>query len=274
MVRWAAAGKGASCTRRSYAGCRKPSVQLGLAALCALVLSACVSSGSSDQTARLQGQLADPSRSASDQARDVTRQPAAVMAFLGVKPGMVVMDLVASSGYYTEVLSYAVGPTGRVYAQNPPAVLRFRDGANDKAMKARLVGNRLPNVVRWDREFTNMGLAPNSLDVALTALNFHDIYHADEQRAAGFLSTVFGLLKPGGVLGVIDHVGVAGADNAQLHRIVPADIERLARVAGFEISGRSELLANTADDHTISVFAPELRGRSDRVLYRLVRPEP
>lgn len=242
---------------------------LGLLAL----LAGCAGSSSSDQTVRLQGLLADPERSSADQARDAGRQPAAVMGFLGVSRGMTVMDLIASGGYYSEVLAAAVGPTGRVYAQNPARVLRFRDGANDKAMKARLAGNRLPNVVRWDREFDNIGLPPGSLDLALTALNFHDVYHGTPDQGAGFLSAVYTLLKPGGVLGIIDHVGNPGADNAALHRIVPADIERAARAAGFVVSARSELLANTSDDHTANVFAPEIRGQSDRVLYRLTRPE-
>ncbi|MGI9324691.1 MAG: hypothetical protein ACR2PZ_05685, partial [Pseudomonadales bacterium] len=212
--------------------------------------------GSSDRTAELRGALASADRSEADRSRDSHRLPDQVIEFLGIGPGMVVMDLIASGGYYSEVLSYAVGPTGRVYAQNPPAVLKFRDGANDKAMKARLVGNRLPNVVRWDRDFENLGLAPGSLDAAITALNFHDVYHQGEPRARGFLAVVYSLLKPNGTLGLIDHVGKQGLDNQQLHRIVPADIEAVARAVGFEIEARSELLSNTADDHSGNVFAP------------------
>ncbi|MFK7916252.1 MAG: class I SAM-dependent methyltransferase [Pseudomonadales bacterium] len=241
--------------------------------LVAVLFAGCASQSADNQTLRLRGALADPGRSAADQARDAGRAPAAVMTFLGVGAGMTTMDLIASSGYYSEVMAAAVGPTGRVYAQNPAQVLRFRDGANDKAMKARLGGNRLPNVVRWDREFDNIGLPPKSLDVALTALNFHDVYYGTPDQAAGFLGVVFELLKPGGVLGIIDHVGVTGADNAALHRIVPADIERAARAAGFEVSARSELLANTSDNHASNVFAPDVRGQTDRVLYRLTRPE-
>ena len=252
----------------------RPGLWQALGWVMALALIAgCASQSADTRTLRLRGELADPGRSASDQARDAGRAPAAVMTFLGVADGMTVMDLIAAGGYYSEVLAIAVGPTGRVYAQNPAQVLRFRDGANDKAMKARLVGNRLPNVVRWDREITNIGLPPESLDVALTALNFHDVYHGTADKAAQFLGVVFSLLKPGGVLGVIDHVGNVGADNAALHRVVPADIERAARAAGFVISARSELLANTTDNHTSNVFAPEVRGQTDRVLYRFSRPE-
>jgi len=67
---------------------------------------------------------------------------------------MTVMDLLASGGWYTEVLSVAVGPEGTVYAQNPPMLLGFNDNAYDKAITARLADNRLPNVIRLDRDET------------------------------------------------------------------------------------------------------------------------
>ena len=81
--------------------------------------------------------LMDESRPTEDKARDGGRKPAEVMTFLGVEPGMTVIDVIAASGYYTEVLSRTVGPRGKVYAQNPAAVLKFRDGANDKALGQR-----------------------------------------------------------------------------------------------------------------------------------------
>ena len=111
----------------------------------------------------------DESRSTEDKARDGGRKPAEVITFLGVEPGMTVIDVIAASGYYTEVLSRAVGPLGKVYAQNPAAVLKFREGANDKALNHRLADNRLPNVIRWDREATALGIAPGSIDLAMTA---------------------------------------------------------------------------------------------------------
>ena len=87
------------------------------------------------------------------------------------------MDLIAGGGYYTEVLSIAVGPTGTVHAQNPKAVLAFRDGANDKALTARLADNRLANVKRLDRAIPDMEITPGSLDAVITALNFYDVYN-------------------------------------------------------------------------------------------------
>lgn len=220
----------------------------------------------------LRAALNDPSRSAADKERDAGRKPADVVTFLGIQPGMTVMDVIAAGGWYTEVLSVAVGEDGTVYAQNPAVVLQFRDGANDKALTERLAGDRLPNVKRWDREFSDMGLAPGSLDAAITALNFHDVYNNGAEAALGMLQVLKGLLKPGGVLGIIDHAGDAGADNASLHRIEKSKVIEAAEQAGFEVAGDSDLLANPGDDHTGNVFAPDLRGKTDRFLLKLRKP--
>ena len=136
--------------------------------------------------------LASESRPAEDRARDAGRKPAEVLAWLGIGPGMTVMDLVASGGWYTEVLSIAVGPDGRVYAQNPPTFLEFRDGYYDKAMAERLAGGRLANVERVDHDVQDTGLPAGSLDAALTALNFHDVHNmAGDEAAAGFLAAEY-----------------------------------------------------------------------------------
>ncbi|HEX7037939.1 MAG TPA: hypothetical protein VF210_19390 [Pseudomonadales bacterium] len=207
-----------------------------------------------------------------DRARDAQRKPAEVLAFLGIGEGMTVMDVIAAGGWYTEVLAAVVGEDGKVYAQNPPEVLRFRDGANDKALTERLAGDRLPNVVRIDADLAESNVEPGSLDAAITALNFHDVYARGPDTAVGFLQQVRTLLKPGGVLGITDHVGIAGADNAALHRIEKSKVIEAAKQAGFEIAGESDLLANPDDDHTQMVFAPGIRGETDRFVLKLVNP--
>jgi predicted methyltransferase len=226
-----------------------------------------------DETGGLAGALASPDRSEADRARDDGRRPADVTAFLGVKPGMTALDLIAAGGYYTEVLSLAVGPEGRVYAQNPPFVLKYRDGANDKALTARLAGDRLPNVERLDRDLAELEVAPGSIDVAITALNFHDVYNGRGSEAAeAFLAAVYRLLAPGGVLGVIDHAGSPGADNGELHRIEESRVEEVVKTSDFEIEARSDLLRNPGDDRSKNVFDPAVRGRTDRFVMRLRKP--
>ena len=115
----------------------------------------------------LKSLLAMDSRAAEDRARDEGRKPADVVQFLGIEPGMSVIDIIAGGGYYSEVLSLAVGPAGRVVAQNPDFVLQFRDGANEKAISARLAGDRLPNVTRLNKNFEDIGAADGPFDAAI-----------------------------------------------------------------------------------------------------------
>ena len=212
-------------------------------------------------------------RSPEDQVRDAGRKPTEVLDWLRIGPGMTVIDLVASGGWYTEVLSIAVGPEGMVYAQNPPMIYNFRDGFYDKAMSARLANSRLANVERLDRDINETGLQPGTLDAAITALNFHDIVNnpGGAEAGAGFLATVKALLKPGGVLGLIDHVGDSDKNNTELHRLDVEAALPIIEAAGFEMAS-SDLLRNPDDDRTVMVFNPAIRGQTDRVLYKLTKP--
>ena len=189
-------------------------------------------SSMASKPADLRTLLASDSRAEEDRARDATRKPADVVSFLGIESGMRVVDIFAAGGYYTEVLSLAVGPGGHVVAQNPQFILEFRDGANETAISARLAGNRLPNVSRANGNFDAVPTSDGLYDAALTALNFHDIYNGQGAEAAvASLQAVHALLKPGGVFGVIDHTGVADANNAELHRIDPSKVRETAEAA-------------------------------------------
>lgn len=221
--------------------------------------------------AEIASAIAAATRSDADKTQDAGRKAADVLAFVGVRQGMTVLDLIAAGGWYTEVLAAAVGPNGKVYAQNPDMVLKMRDGANDKAMTARLAGNRLPNVVRLDKPVQNTGLAAGSLDAVFTSMNWHDIYNNDPAAAAATLEVLKDLLKSGGVIGIVDHNGSAGADNKTLHRIEKAVVIEQARAAGFSVD-ESPVLANPADDHTKGPFDPSLRGNTDRFVLRLTKP--
>jgi predicted methyltransferase len=242
-----------------------------LAAAALLALSA--GARADDSVEDLEALLAAPTRAEADRARDAGRKPAEVVAFLGIGRGMSVVDLIAAGGFYTEVLSLAVGPKGRVYAQNTAYGLAMRDGANDKAMTARLADGRLANVARLDQEIADLGLAPGSVDAALTALNFHDVYNGSgPEAAARFLTAVYRFLEPGGVLGIVDHAGNPGADNQALHRIEERLVVDAAKAAGFEVEATSDLLRNPEDDRSRNVFDPEIRGRTDRFVLRLRKP--
>jgi predicted methyltransferase len=217
--------------------------------------------------------LASDSRAEADRARDAGRKPAEVIEFLGIEPGMSVIDIIAAGGYYTEVLSLAVGPEGHVVAHNTPYILEMREGVNETALSERLAGNRLANVSRLNKDVPDISAQDGTFDVAITALNFHDVYNnAGEEGAIGLLKVVSATLKPGGVFGIIDHQGIEGNDNKALHRALKADVIRVAEAAGFIVDGDSGILHNHEDDMTQAVFADDVRGKTNRFLLKLRKP--
>ena len=217
------------------------------------------------QGERMRAALAAPARSADNKARDADRKPVETVQFFGIKQGDTVIDMIAAGGWFTEVLSAAVGPKGHVYMQNPAF---FPQTEATKAFVARL-GNAEELRVPLDK--ANLA---GKVDAVVTAMNLHDIYNGFGDQPKGepatveFLKTIHGVLKPGGVLGVIDHVGITGQDNAKLHRMLPQQARDALTKAGFTIEADSKLLANSADDHTKGVVDPALRGHTDQFMFR------
>ena len=239
---------------------------LALAVVGTLQLSAC---GQDEQVARMTAALAAPQRSAENKARDEFRKPIETVEFLGIETGDTVIDMIAAGGWFTEVLSAAVGPRGKVYATNPPFLVQ--------ADAEKALHDRLGNVEAVHGQLDEVGLAGNA-DAVVTALNLHDLYNGymdvpgSEQAAVDFLTAIFAALKPGGVLGVIDHVGIDGQDNKALHRMLPQQARDVLTQAGFVIEAESNMLANAADDHTKIVVDPAIRFKTDQFMIRARRP--
>lgn len=249
--------------------------------LCTHVLLACLLAISAPVTVlaadpalqqRLYFAMNAPDRPDQDTARDIYRKPVEVLEFFGVEAGMVVLDLMAGTGYFTEMLSAGVGPQGKVYAHNDLMALRMRNGGLQKAMDARLSGKRLPNTQMWTTKITELGLN-REIDLATLILNLHDLnLYGGAQEVAAALASIMNALKPGGILGVIDHAGNPGPASSRLHRIDPGLAEDLLERAGFIIIDRSSLLANPADDRSLHVFDPAIRGRTDQFIIKAMKP--
>ena len=205
-------------------------------------------------------------RSAEEKERDASRMPAGVLNFVGIGEGMAVLEAFAGGGWYTEVLSAAVGPDGTVYSQN---AVRMRERV--EAMAAARA-ERLGNVEVLYTEGTAIEL-PAQADAAFTALNLHDMANRGDEAGLAFLGGIYDALKPGGVFGIVDHVGVAGQDNAELHRMEKSKAEELIAQAGFVVETDSDILMNADDDHTLGIRDPAIRYATDRMLIRARKPE-
>jgi len=92
------------------------------------------------------------------------------------------------------------------------------------------------------------------------------------EAALGMLGIIFETLKPGGILAVIDHNGAADADNASLHRVERAKVIEVIETSAFALDAESGVLHHHQDDLSAMVFAPEIRGKTDRFVLRLKKP--
>ena len=221
-----------------------------------------------------------PERSQIDRARDADRKPVEVLSFMGVQPGMTVLDFHAATGYYTEILSRIVGVDGHITAHDGPGAL---DVLGAQVFERLYGGDRLANTEHIFAQHNELQLAHNSLDAILMALVYHDTYWFDEAVDWGpvdreaLLAVLYEALKPGGIVAVVDHYAAAGSDpHASVyaqHRIDPDIVRRDFRAAGFELTAESEILRNSADDYALTIFDAAVYGRTDRFLMRFRRPD-
>jgi predicted methyltransferase len=196
-----------------------------------------------------------------------------VLAFIGVKPGDKVADIVA--GRFVRALSAAVGPTGKVYAVMPAEVIKAHPEV-EGMLKA---GAAAPgsNIVVSTAPI-NATVLPKGLDAVFIRQNYHDLYDKFMGPAdvPAFNKAVYDALKPGGVFVILDHAAAPGAPanvTETLHRIDEATVKADMAKAGFKLDGESKVLANPADDHTKMVFNPAIRGKTDQFLVRFRKPK-
>jgi len=252
-------------------------------ACCALALPTIASTTSTTTkddpaaAAALDAAFTSQDRPKTDAEQDERRQSRAVLTFLGVKPGMRVIDVFSAGGYNTELLARAVGVKGEVIAYNNPAYAKFAE----KGITERYANDRLGNVKQVTTEPSDLKLDPASIDAGLIVMSYHDAYW--RPKDGGFdrtdphvlVAKLFQALKPGAVVVVQDHVAAAGGDpkqTAELHRIDPDVVKRDFEKAGFRFDASLDVLKHPDDDHTKVVFDPSVRGKTDQFVYRFRKP--
>ena len=199
--------------------------------------------------------VAAPDRSDADRETDQRRQPAKMLAFAGVKPGMKVFDMEAGAGYSTELLARVVGPTGTVYGQDSAAVMeRIKDKFDIRAQKP-----EMKNVVHVVRNFDDP-IPPDvgNLDLITFFFAYHDTTYMPVDRAE-MNKKMFAALKPGGYLVIADHSARPG-DGATvgktLHRIEESTLRQEIEAAGFRLVGEGSFWRNGDDTHDFPSFKP------------------
>jgi predicted methyltransferase len=215
----------------------------------------------------------DSARPADDKQLDAERKPAEMLMIAHVKPGMRVMDLVPGHGYFTRLFAKSVGPKGFVYAYQPAEFEPFYKG---KPAPVRAVAAEYANVSVIDAPVNTL-TAPESLDLVWTSQNYHDLHDSFAKPADLALvnKAVFNALKRGGLYIVLDHAAEKGSglrDTETLHRIDEATVKSEIQAAGFKLASESNVLRNKDDAHTLKVFDPAIRHKTDQFILVFRKP--
>jgi predicted methyltransferase len=215
-------------------------------------------------------------RSADNVKLDESRKPAELLKYLGLRPGMRVADPFGGNFYWAEITGQAVGPTGHVTVWEPKQFYSQKVYDQYQTVQA-----KLPNVWMRVSPFEQPDLPAGKYDFMLINLDYHDVYWESAKYGISkmdpdeWLKTVYAAMKPGAIVGVVDHVANPGDTRAtveKLHRIDPETVKADFKRAGFQLVGSSDLLRNPADDHSLLVFDPNIRGKTDRFVLKFRKP--
>ena len=221
--------------------------------------------------------VAAPDRTADNVKLDAGRKPTQLLQFLGLKPGMQVLDLFGANAYWAEIEAPVVGPKGHVTVWQPTQFYREKTKASFEAFAA-----RHPNVSIVTSPFEAPALPSSYADFVILNDNYHDTYWQNEKYGipqmdpSAFLKAVYAAMKPGAVIGVIDHVALPNDDVRatveKYHRIDPEVVKADFKRAGFVLAGSSDMLRNPADPHSADPFDESIRGKTDRFVFKFRKP--
>ena len=221
--------------------------------------------------------VASTSRTADNVKLDESRKPAEVLEFFGLKPGMAAIDMFGANRYWSEIMAPVVGPQGSVVVWQSTQFMNDKRKTEFAAFAA-----KQPNVALISSPFENPLLGTNRYDFLIMNMDYHDVYWQNAERKIPqmdpdtWLKALYAAMRPGAVVGIIDHVASPNDDARatvdKYHRIDPAVVKADFQRAGFVLEGESDMLRNPADDHTLNVFDPAIRGKTDRFVFRFRKP--
>ena len=244
---------------------------------------------------KLQRAIASPQRAPENRARDAWRHPQETLLFFGIEPDMRVLELWPGGAWYTEILAEFLAPDGALAVTNfdpegpadKPATRYAKQLADKLAADPTRFG--AVEVIEIDPPAKLVFGAADHYDLVLTFRNNHSWINSGYHEAV--YAEAFRVLKPGGVLGVVQHRAKEGADpiaSAKTGYVPESFVIEAAEGVGFELAARSEINANPKDtkDHAEGVWTlpPVYRlgeqdrakyeaiGESDRTTLRFVKP--
>jgi len=242
-----------------------------------------------DAKAAITEAVASPARNPKNVARDIYRHPVETLSFFGVTPDKTVVEIWPGPGWYTEILAPLLKQHGKYIAATES------EGRGREAT-LKLIAS---DPARFDKAETSMlkvgeasDIAPaGSADIVLTFRNVHNFLMKGGPAPEQLFKDCYRALKPGGVLGVVDHrLPEEGDKAAELTSgyLKKSTIVKLAEEAGFKLDGESDINANPKDDHThpkgVWTLPPVYAqgdtdrakyleiGESDRMTLRFVKP--
>jgi predicted methyltransferase len=251
--------------------------------------------------------LSSPDRTTADRTNDLRRKPEQMLGFIGIRPGIVALDLSAAGGYTTELLARSIGPSGKVYGQSRPrlpnqaptysAVPEGNNRPNlapgaapalpaaaprpspvalaDRDARLHEAGIPAAPIVALSRPFEDpvpSDLASEQIDLVTLMFNYHDLGHLGVDRAA-MNRAVFRALKPGGLYVIADHAGRPGtgiSESGTLHRIEEAFLRQEVEAAGFRLVEEGKFLRNPNDPRDKNT--PDPPQPKDEFVLKFVRP--
>jgi predicted methyltransferase len=259
---------------------------------------------SSEQIAQI---VRSSDRTAADRANDERRKPEQMLGFIGIRPGIVAVDLSASGGYTTELLARAIGPLGKVYGQSrprdpnraptPPVIPEGNSNPAttpsagpaapasaprpspaalaERENNLRSKGVQAAPIVALSRPFEDpvpSELAIEGVDLVTLMFNYHDLGHLGVDRAA-MNKAVFVALKSGGLYIIADHSGRPGtgiSESGTLHRIEEAFLRQEVEAAGFKLIDEGNFLRNPNDPRDKNT--PDPPQPKDEFVLKFVKP--
>jgi predicted methyltransferase len=242
------------------------------------------------QTGSITAAIAGAHRSAENRARDRYRHPEETLTFFGLEPTMNVIEMAPGRGWYTEVLAPVLRDHGRLtVAMGDPAESDYARDLVAHLERFPSVFDQVERVVFSPPEHTNLG-SDGSADMVLTFRSTHGWINRGQAEAV--FAAMFRVLRPGGILGVVQHRADDHADpieSAQSGYVSEPHVRSLAEAAGFVLEDASAINRNEADDHDhpegVWTLPPTLRlgdenraeweriGESDRMTLRFRKPD-